>query len=116
MKRDFTYIDDIVDGILKLIPAPPEDGGVDFAPYRIFNIGNNRPEPLMELVSILEKTLDVKADLAFLPMQKGDVKETFADIEPLRAAVGYEPKTSLQTGIPLFIDWYRNFIERKLRQ
>ena len=113
MKRDFTYIDDIVDGIMKLIPTPPEDGGIDHPPYRVFNIGNNRPEPLMELVKVLEKTLDIKADLAFLPMQKGDVKETFADIKPLRDAVGYEPKTSLSEGIPIFIDWYRTYIERK---
>ncbi len=112
MKRDFTYIDDIVDGILKLLPVAPEDGGVDAPPYRVVNIGNNKPEQLMELVSVLEKTLDVKANLEFLPMQKGDVKETFANIDPMRELVGYEPTTSLQAGIPLFVDWYRKFTER----
>ncbi|WP_169569817.1 NAD-dependent epimerase/dehydratase family protein [Sneathiella limimaris] len=112
MKRDFTYIDDIVSGIMKLVKAIPEDGGEGHPPYAVYNIGNNRPEPLMELVDILEKSLGVKAELELLPMQKGDVKETYADIEPLRKAVGYEPVTRLQTGIPKFVDWYREYFER----
>lgn len=113
MKRDFTYIDDVVDGVVKLLPVAPQDKGMEQPPYRVVNIGNNKPEALMELVSTLEKTLDVKANLEFLPMQKGDVKETFANIDPMRELVGYEPQTSLAQGIPLFVDWYREFIERE---
>ena len=112
MKRDFTYIDDIVSGVLKLLAATPKAGKDGEPPYRVYNIGNNQPEPLLELVSTLEKALGVKAELELLPMQAGDVKETYADIEPIRRDVGYEPTTSLAAGIPAFVDWYREFYER----
>lgn len=109
MKRDFTYIDDIVSGIVKVLKAVPEDGGTEKPPYRIYNIGNHRSEPLMGLVTSLEKALGVTAQLEFLPMQKGDVKETFADISPMQKDVGYEPKTSLDVGIPKFVEWYKSY-------
>lgn len=109
MKRDFTYIDDIVSGILKVLAVAPADGGPDNAPYRVYNIGNNRSEPLMGFVQALEKSLGVKAELELLPMQKGDVKETFADIGPMQQDFGYEPVTSLDVGIPKFVDWYKNY-------
>ena len=109
MKRDFTYIDDIVSGILKVLKAAPTDGGDELPPYRIYNIGNHQSEPLMNLVKTLENSLGLSANLEFLPMQKGDVKETFADISPLQKDVGYEPVTSLDVGIPKFVDWYKNY-------
>lgn len=111
MKRDFTYIDDIVDGIMKLVDFIPEDNGTDQPPYKVYNIGNNNPEPLMKLVKTLEAALDVKAELEFLPMQKGDVKETYANIDPLKKDVGFTPSTSLEKGIPVFVDWYKTYFE-----
>ncbi|MEH6545867.1 MAG: SDR family NAD(P)-dependent oxidoreductase [Sneathiella sp.] len=108
MKRDFTYIDDIVSGVVALLNNPPV-GGDEAAPYRIYNIGNHRSEPLLNLVSALEASLEVKANLKMLPMQSGDVKETFADIDPIRRDVGYEPTTSLQEGIPKFVEWYKSY-------
>lgn len=108
MKRDFTYIDDIVSGVVALLNNPPV-GGDDAAPYRIYNIGNHQSEPLLNLVSALEVSLEVKANLKMLPMQSGDVKETFADIDPIRRDVGYEPTTSLQEGIPKFVEWYKSY-------
>jgi len=109
MKRDFTYIDDIVSGVLKVLARPPEDRGSDQSPYKIYNIGNNRSEPLMEMVAVLEKTLGVTAELELLPMQKGDVKETFADIDPMVRDVGYAPKTTLEKGLPEFVAWYKEY-------
>ncbi|MBL4740963.1 MAG: SDR family NAD(P)-dependent oxidoreductase [Sneathiella sp.] len=109
MKRDFTYIDDIVSGVLKVLARPPEDKGVEQSPYKIYNIGNNRSEPLMEMVAVLEKTLGVTAELELLPMQQGDVKETFAHIDPLINDVGYEPTTRLEDGLPKFVAWYKEY-------
>jgi len=111
MRRDFTYIDDIVSGILKLLVAVPADGGEGNPPYRVYNIGNHQSEPLMKLVSTLEDAWGIKAETEFLPMQKGDVKETYADIEPMRRDVGYEPTTNLETGIPKFVKWYKEYLK-----
>ncbi|USG62857.1 NAD-dependent epimerase/dehydratase family protein [Sneathiella marina] len=108
MKRDFTYIDDIANGVLAVLAAPPVNNS-EAAPYRIYNIGNHRSEPLLNLVSTLEASLKVKANLKMMPMQSGDVKETFADIDPIRRDVGYEPATSLQEGIPKFVEWYKSY-------
>lgn len=111
MRRDFTYIDDIVSGIIGALDLAPADRGEEGAPYRVYNIGNHRSEPLMELVSALEEAWDIKAEMEFLPMQKGDVKETYADIEPMSRDIGYEPTTSLEQGIPRFVEWYKNYIK-----
>lgn len=111
MRRDFTYIDDIVSGILKLLVSVPADGGEDNPPYRVYNIGNHQSEPLMKLVSTLEDAWGIKAETELLPMQKGDVKETYADIEPMRRDVGYEPTTNLETGIPKFVEWYKKYLK-----
>jgi UDP-glucuronate 4-epimerase len=108
MKRDFTYIDDIVSGVVALLNNPPVRNN-ETAPYRVYNIGNHRSEPLLSLVKALEGSLGVKANLEMLPMQSGDVKETFADIDPIRRDVGYEPTTSLQEGIPKFVEWYKSY-------
>lgn len=110
MKRDFTYIDDIVNGVTAVLANPPA-AAEGSPPYRVYNIGNHRSEPLMGLVEALESSLGVKAEIEMLPMQAGDVKETFADIDPIRRDVGYEPTTALNEGIPKFIEWYRDYFK-----
>ena len=119
MRRDFTYIDDIVDGVLRIldrIPAPdPEwsshspNPSNSFAPYRIYNIGNNNPVELMELITTLEKCLGLEAKKEFLPMQMGDMLETYADVDDLIADVGFKPTTPISEGIEKFVAWYRDF-------
>ncbi|MAZ03475.1 MAG: hypothetical protein CMN56_10080 [Sneathiella sp.] len=108
MKRDFTYIDDVVKGILEVLVNPPEikEGHV---PHRVYNIGNNRAERLLDFVEIIEKTLGVGAKREFMPMQPGDIKETYADIDPIHRDVGYEPATSLDEGLPKFVNWYKEY-------
>lgn len=107
MKRDFTYIDDIVDGIERAAKHTPV--GDDGAPYKVYNIGNNNPEQLMDMISYLEDALDVKAETNMLPMQPGDVPSTFADIDELSKDTGYKPTTDLKTGLSHFAQWYREF-------
>ncbi len=119
MRRDFTYIDDIVEGVVRVMDRIPEpdpawsgaspDPGTSSAPYRIYNIGNNEPVELMRFIEILEETLGRKAEKRLLPIQPGDVPETYADIEDLERDVGFRPATSLETGIPRFVEWYREF-------
>ncbi len=108
MKRDFTYIDDIVEGIERLISHLPQ-GDAGSAPYKIYNIGNNQPEQLLDMIGILEKALGKKAVTKMKPMQLGDVKETYADIDALQAAVGFKPSTSLKDGISHFVKWYQKY-------
>jgi UDP-glucuronate 4-epimerase len=110
MRRDFTYIDDATRVILHLIDHVPdaETGKPDGAPARIYNVGNHRPEELMHVVSILEKELGVKALKEMLPMQPGDVVETFADIGDLTRDTGLAPQTSIEDGIREFVKWYRD--------
>lgn len=108
MKRDFTYIDDIVAGILASLDNPPvRTNGA--APYRLYNIGNHRSEPLLKLIEILEEAIGQKAERLLEPMQPGDVKESFADIDDIRRDVGYEPTTPIEVGVPKFVDWYRSY-------
>lgn len=106
MRRDFTYIDDIVDGILKIAAGQPT--GLE-VPANVYNIGNHRSEALTRYISIIEKALGMKANIVFEPMRPGDVKESFADIQPIRDDFGFEPKTTIDEGIPQFIRWYRDF-------
>lgn len=125
MKRDFTYIDDIVDGIVGLMKnTPKENNSYDFenptpesshAPYKVYNIGNNKPVQLLEFVETLEKHLGKKANKEFLPMQPGDVKATFADIEDLNNAIGFEPTTSIDKGLEKFVKWYKNYYSNWLK-
>jgi UDP-glucuronate 4-epimerase len=109
MRRDFTYIDDVTRVILRLIDHVPRDyaGEAGAAPARIYNVGNNHPEELMHIVSVLEKELGRQAIKEMLPMQPGDVLETFADIEDLTRDVGFAPQTSIEDGIRDFVAWYR---------
>lgn len=119
MLRDFTYIEDIVDGVARcvLLPASPSpdwdpanpDPSISSAPYRLYNIGNNSAVELEYFIEVLERALDKKAIRNLLPMQPGDVEATYADIEPLAAAVGFKPETSIEEGVPRFVEWYREY-------
>jgi UDP-glucuronate 4-epimerase len=116
MRRDFTYIDDIVEGIVKLIDYPPTpdssrdiDPSTSHAPYKIYNIGNNSPVRLMDFINTLETIIGKKAEIEFLPMQPGDVKETYADITDLQEAAGFSPATPLEIGLGHFVEWYKKY-------
>lgn len=119
MKRDFTYVDDIVEGITRLIPMAPKpnakwsgmspDPSSSFAPYRLYNIGNNQPVELLRFIEIIEEKIGKKAVKNFMPIQDGDVPETYADVEDLMHDVGFKPSTSIETGIGNFVDWYREY-------
>lgn len=108
MSRDFTYIDDIVAGVLACLDRPPPADGAA-APHRLYNLGNHRPERLMDFIAALERALGRKARLDLQPMQPGDVKATYADIAASRADFGFDPVTSIDEGIPRFIEWYKRF-------
>ena len=119
MHRDFTYIDDIVEAMIRVIDTPPDSLPEDskewegstgmVAPYRIYNIGNNRPVPLMDYVQALEQALGSEANLDLLPMQPGDVLATEADVSRLVADFGYRPKVQVGEGITRFVEWYREY-------
>ena len=116
MRRDFTYIDDIVEGVVRVadrIPAPAsrEHPGISSAPYRVYNIGNSDPVSLMDMIGILEKALGRVAQKNLLPMQPGDVAATFADVEELERDTGFRPKTSLEDGLLAFVQWYRAYFK-----
>ena len=106
MMRDFTYVEDIVTGVMNMLNNPPADNGKG-AHYKIYNIGNNSPEKLMYFVEILEKELGKTAQKEFLPMQPGDVYQTYADVSELTKDFGFKPSTSLQEGLAEFVKWFR---------
>lgn len=115
LKRDFTYIDDIVAGVIACLDNPPPDDGRrkeggSVSPHCIYNIGNNRPEKLMDLVDLIEDACGRKAERRFLPMQAGDVYETYADIDAIHRDMGYSPTMSIDVGIPRFVTWYKDYI------
>ena len=117
MRRDFTYIDDIVDGVIAALDNPPPDDaqekpGGSRAPHRLYNIGNSRSEDLMRLISVIEEACGRKAELELLPMQPGDVRETYADISAIERDLGFRPSTSIEEGIPRFVSWYREYRSR----
>lgn len=122
MMRDFTYIDDIVEGIVRIQDKPPvpqpnwdsNNASESFAPYKIFNIGNNQPIQLMEFIESIENAADKKAIKEYYPMQDGDVPATYADIDDLFHAVGFKPQTSIQTGMTNFVEWYKKYYSVKL--
>ena len=119
MSRDFTYIDDIIDGIIRLIPLPPQpnpdwdsktqDQATSMAPWRVLNIGNNHPTELEHFISVLEYTIGIKAVKEYLPMQDGDVRSTAADITAIQELTGFQPRTKIEDGIPAFVEWYRRW-------
>jgi len=108
LKRDFTYVDDIVSGTVASLDRPPADDG-KAAPHRVYNLGNHRSEPLRRFVALLEQATGRTAKVELAPMQAGDVYETYADIEASRADLGFEPTTSIDVGLPRFVDWYRAY-------
>ncbi len=108
MRRDFTYIDDIVAGVLAVVERPPERLG-EVPPHKVYNLGNHRSEPLLRFVDLIEQACGREAIREFAEMQAGDVKETYADIEPARNDLGFEPKVSIDEGIPRFVEWYRDY-------
>jgi len=119
MQRDFTYIDDIVEGVVRVLekPAEPDSGWSGAAPspessnapYRLYNIGNNNPVHLMDMIRTLEKEVGTKAVLTMMPMQPGDVPATYADVSALEDAVGFRPATPIDAGIRAFVAWYRDY-------
>jgi len=124
MRRDFTYVDDIVESIVRLIPSVPKpnltwdginpDPATSFAPYRMFNIGNNQPVELMRFIEVIEEKLGKKAVKNLLPLQGGDVPETYADVEDLIQTVNFKPTTSIEKGVGKFIDWYLEYYKVKI--
>lgn len=107
MRRDFTYVDDIVSGIVAALNTPPNpDEGT---PHRVFNLGNNRSENLMDFIDLIQDELGMKAELDMKPLQDGDVPETYADIEASINTLGFDPKTTIRDGIPKFIEWYKDY-------
>ena len=119
MKRDFTYIDDIVEGVIRVSDKVPEpnpdwngdkpDSATSYAPYKLYNIGNNNPVELMKFIEVLEDCLGKKANKNLLPIQPGDVPETYADVDDLVNDVGFKPATSIEEGIKRFVEWYNEY-------
>jgi UDP-glucuronate 4-epimerase len=105
MRRDFTYVDDIVEGVVRVMDRVPAAA----PPYQVYNIGNHSPVELLEFIGTLEDCLGKKAEMRMLPMQPGDVPATFADIEPLQRDTGFRPQTSVHEGVGRFVDWYRSY-------
>jgi UDP-glucuronate 4-epimerase len=110
LTRDFTYIDDIVEGVVRVLdcPARPSDSS-SRAPYRVYNIGSDRAVELMHFIEVLQQALGIKAQMKMLPRQPGDVDATRADVSALQAAVGYRPSTPVEVGVPKFVEWYKAF-------
>jgi len=111
MRRDFTYIDDIVAGVIAALDQPPAagPGSQSAPPHRLYNLGNNRSEALMDFIAVVEEACGRKAEIEFAPMQPGDVPETYADIEASRRDLGFEPRTTIAEGIPKFVAWFRHY-------
>ncbi len=106
MRRNFTYVDDIIEGVLAVAASTPARIDV---PAKIYNVGNQRSEPLARYISTIEETLGMKAKIEYAPMQPGDIKETLADVQPLIDDFGFQPKTLIDEGVPQFVKWYREF-------
>jgi len=114
MYRDFTYIDDIIAGVIAALDHPPADDGAEKAggsvkPHALYNIGNHQCEHLMKVIGLLEESCGRKAEMEMLPMQPGDVERTYADIDAIANDLGYAPTTNIEVGVPNFVEWYREF-------
>ena len=117
-RRDFTYIDDIVEGVMQVIYQPAQadtiwrgapDPGTSFVPWRVYNIGNQNPVELMDFINALEDALGQKAQLEFLPLQPGDVPDTFADVDDFAGVFQFKPSTTISEGVKNFVDWYKRY-------
>jgi UDP-glucuronate 4-epimerase len=118
-RRDFTYIDDIVEGVVRVMSKLPEpnpdwsgdapDPATSRAPWRVYNIGNHQPVELMRYIEVLEDCLGMKSEKVLLPMQPGDVPDTYADVTALTEHVGYKPETPIEVGVARFVEWYRDY-------
>jgi UDP-glucuronate 4-epimerase len=118
-RRDFTYIDDIVEGIIRVLDRPASsnlswsgddpDAGTSLAPWRVYNIGNSSPVDLLDYISAIEEVLGLEAVKEFLPLQPGDVPDTYANVDDLITDFGYKPATSVRTGVRNFVNWYRDY-------
>jgi len=118
MRRDFTYIDDIVSGVVASLDRPPVDDGApkaggSIAPHRLYNLGNNRSEELTKVIALIEQACGRKAQLRLCPIQPGDVPETYADIGAAQRDLGFDPRTSIEAGIPRFLSWYEDYRARR---
>lgn len=121
MRRDFTYIDDVVEGIFRVMNRIPQpnaawsgetpDPGTSQAPYQIYNLGNNQPVELLHLIAVLESCLNQEAQKNFMPLQPGDVMQTFADVDDLVKDIGFKPNTSIEVGVEHFVAWYRSYYQ-----
>ena len=119
MLRDFTYVDDIVESIARLLPKIPvpdlsfnsdnPDPSTSIAPYRLFNVGNNSPIKLLDFIRAIEECIGIKAILNFMPLQPGDVPATYADVTSLFEAIDFKPKTTINEGVLKFVEWYRDY-------
>ena len=109
MKRDFTYVDDIVAGVLAALDRPPVAAADGPAPHRLYNLGNHKGEPLMRFIGLIEAAVGKKAVIDLQPMQPGDVKETYADITESTRDLGFQPRVAIDVGIPRFVDWFRGY-------
>jgi UDP-glucuronate 4-epimerase len=114
MRRDFTYIDDIVTGVVAALDNPPPDDGLEkaggsIAPHRLYNLGNNKSEELTRMIELIESACGKAAKKRLLPMQPGDVRDTYADISAIRRDLGFRPTTPIDEGIPRFVEWYRSY-------
>lgn len=119
LMRDFTYINDIVEGVVRLVDKPPvkndkwdriaSDPATSYAPYRVYNIGNNEPVQLLDFISLLGKSLNKEVKMDLLPMQNGDVRQTWANIDDLYEKVGFQPKIGIEQGVPEFVEWYLDY-------
>jgi UDP-glucuronate 4-epimerase len=114
MRRDFTYIDDIVTGVVAALDNPPPDDGApkaggSRAPHRLYNIGNNNSEELTRMIAVIEEACGRSAEKQLMPMQPGDVRDTYADISAIQRDLGFQPSTRIDAGIPRFVDWYRRY-------
>jgi UDP-glucuronate 4-epimerase len=121
MQRDFTYVDDIIEGVVRIVDKIPEansgwnsdfpDPGTSYAPYRIYNIGNNKPVELLRFIEVLEECIGKKAAKNLLPMQKGDVTATYADVSDLMTDVSFKPSITIEEGVKRFVEWYREYYQ-----
>lgn len=114
MRRDFTYVDDIVEGVMQVMSVPPAKGdcSASGAPYRLYNIGNNQPVMLMDFIQAIESAIGKKAKMNMMPMQPGDVPDTYADVSGLVKDYGFKPSTTVTDGVAKFVDWYKDYYSR----